>query len=165
MENKKTLNELVEELERQKTNRYDIVVPSENLIVLKDGEKVWIDVPQPDGKTKRHGITKYAHEQIADKTGIPLKYYNKMKETGHLDLLANNINEWMPTKDRRLVRVLDDNVRALLSDRYRIIDNDDVLYATLDEFKNIQEQRKLKIEINVAARRSFSETTPVSLYF
>ena len=146
---KKTLKELVDELERQKTNRYDVVVPSENLIVLKDGDKLWIDVPQPDGTTKRHGITDYAHYQVADKTGIPVKYYNKMKDSGHLDLLATNVNEWMPAKEKRLVRILDNNVRALLSDRYRIIDNHDVLFATLEEFKAIQETRKINIEINI----------------
>ena len=153
---KKSLKELVDELERQKTSRYDVVVPSENLIVLKDGDNLYVDVPQPDGTSKRHGITEYAHSQFADKTGIPLKYYNKMKETGHIDLLATNINEWLPTKDKRLVRILDNNVRALLSDRYRIIDNYDVVYATLEEFKKIQEQRNINIEIK---RNDLTETS------
>jgi len=153
--NKKTLKELAEELERQKANRYDIVVPSDRLIVLKDGDKIYMDIPQPDGTTKRHSITSHAHDQIANKTGIPIKYYNKMKETGHLDLLANNVNEWMPNKDKRLVRVLDNKVRALLSDRYRVIDNYDVLYATLEEFKKIQQERNMNIEIK---RSDLTET-------
>lgn len=134
---KEKLDELINELERQKTNRYDIVVPSENLIAIKEGNTVWLDVPQPDGTTKRHGITDWAHSQISDKTQIPKRYYDRMKDEGKLDLLADNINTWLPKKEKRLVRILDNNVRALLSDRYRVIDNYDVFDATLVELGNV----------------------------
>jgi len=154
MNDKKTLEEKLKELsmelERQKNNRYDIVVPSEQLIVLKDGDKIFIDVPQPSGDMKRHGITDYCHGQIADKTGIPMKYYRKMQDAGKLDLLAENINSWLPTKEKRLIRVLDGEVRAVLSDRYRIIDNYDVFYAVLDEFARIMRDTGIRIQIRDA---------------
>lgn len=147
---KKSLMEIAEELERQKRSRYDIVLPSENLIVLKDGENIIMDVPQPDGTIKKHGITTYAHSQISEKTGIPKKYYDRLMETGRWELLANNINSFMPDREKRLVRVLDGNVRALLSDQYKMIDNYDVLYASLSEFKKIQNERNMNLEIKRA---------------
>jgi len=139
---KKSLPELVSELERQAKNRYDIVVPTDTLIVGYDqaSNTVYMDVPQVQTgiPPRRHGITNYAHEQIATKTGIPTRYYDKMRNEGKLDLLTRNVNTWLPDKEKRLVRVLDDNVRAILSDRYRIIDNYDILWESLQEFKRIQ---------------------------
>jgi len=138
---KKNLSELVAELDRQKQNRYDIVVPGNALIVGYDqaSRKIYMDVPQVDpGISKKHGITNYAHQQIAEKTGIPQRYYDRMRNEEKFGLLADNVNTWLPEKEKRLVRVLDDNVRAILSDRYRIIDNHDILWESLQEFKRIQ---------------------------
>lgn len=146
---KPSLRELFNELERQKANRYDLVVPSEQLIVSYDEatDTVCIDVPQPDGKVKRHGITPYAHQQIATKCGIPLKYYEKMRDEKELALLAKNVNTWLPSKDKRLVRVLDNNVRALLSDRYRCIDNHAILLETMNRFSEMKKERNISIDI------------------
>ncbi|MFO7951553.1 MAG: hypothetical protein R6U91_01905 [Bacillota bacterium] len=77
------LNELLEELKRQKNNRYDVVVPGSNLEVSYDiGTKtIFMDVPQPENQpSKQHGITDWAHHQISEKTGIPMRYYRKMKD-------------------------------------------------------------------------------------
>lgn len=132
------LQALFAELERQKQNRYDLVVPTESLIVLQEENQILMDVPQPDDKVKRHGITEFAQHQIAEKCKIPWRYYDKMREAGKLDLLTDNVNAWLPDKEQRLVRVLDDNVRALLSDRYRCIDNYDMSLLMLEEFEKIQ---------------------------
>jgi len=124
-------------------------VPTEQLKVTVDvgTNKILMEVPQPDGGKKYHGITNFCHEQIADKCGIPRKYYQKMQEAGKLDLLKDNINEWIMSKEKRLLRVLDDDVRALLSDRYRAIDNYDIFYAALEQFNEIKRQKNVDIEI------------------
>jgi len=142
-----SLTELASELERQKKNRYDIIVPSNNLIVVNDGDKIKMDVPQVDGTTKQHNITNWAHNQISNKTGIPKRYYDKMREEGKLDLLADNINTWMPDKEKRMVRVLDNNVRALLSSRYRVIDNYDIMMLSLEQFKYMMNKKNISIDI------------------
>jgi len=149
------LSELVNELERQKKEKYDVVVPSDNLIALKEGNSIKMDVPilDKDGnsiETKRFGITNFCHNQISEKTGIPMKYYRKMIDNDKIDLLADNINTWFPDKEKRFVRTLDGNIRALLSDRYRVIDNYDIFNATLDEFKHVMEEHKIRIEIKRA---------------
>jgi len=149
---KKTLREIGERLKWERENRYDIVVSTEELKTSVDvgTGTIRMDVPQPDGEFKHHGITGFAHGQIANKTGIPKKYYDKMIEDGKPDLLATNINAWLPQKDKRLVRVLGNDVRALLSDRYRVIDNHDVLYTSLEEINNVQEKLGFNIDIERA---------------
>lgn len=150
--NRKTLGEIAQELERQKMSRYDIVVPTDMLKVCVDvgTNTISMSVPQVDGGTKYHGINEYAHGQIANKCGIPKQYYDKLRSLGKYELLANNVNEFLPDKERRLVRVLDNDVRALLSDRYRVIDNHDVLYNVLGEFRNIQEHIGMNIDVDRA---------------
>lgn len=147
---KEELSELLNELERQKKSkeRYDIIVPTDELKVISDEKTIFMDVPQlKDGKVKRHEITNYCHHQIAEKCDIPYKYYNKMKELEKFELLVDNVNEWLPQKDKRFVRVLDNKVRALLSDRYRVIDNYDVFTNALKEFNKIQKTRKMDIDV------------------
>jgi len=151
---KKTLREIVEELERQKKNRYDITVPSEQLKVVADvgTNTIKISVPQLDEKqsAKLHGITEWTHRQIAEKCKIPKTYYDRMREENKHNLLAYNINSWFPDKEKRLVRVLDNNVRALLSSTYRCIDNYDILYNAMQEFDKIKNDKKIDIDIQRA---------------
>jgi hypothetical protein len=152
-----TLQETITELERQKANSYDLVVPTQSIVATVNAEQntINLDFPMADGSFKSHGITQYCHGQIADKTGIPKRYYDRMLSEQKLDLLTRNINTWMPDKDKRLIRVLDNQARALLSDRYRILNNLDVLYASMEEFTKVQDQFRISIEIQ---RTDLSET-------
>lgn len=143
---KKNLNELVAELERQKTTRKDLVVPSNLLSVgvgdyaLDGNNDFFMTIPNTEPSfsgMEKYGLTEYAHNQIATKTGIPLAYYDRMR-TDRKELLTNNVNSWLPDKEKRLIRILDGKVRAMLSDRYRIIDNYDVVFMILEEMKKIQ---------------------------
>lgn len=142
MYGKMDLRQLVDELERQKKNRYDIIVPTESLKVVYDVgyNKILMSVPQPDDSFKMHSITQNANNQIAEKTGIPQKYYDKMLQEQKYQLFCDNVNTWLPSKDKRMIRVLDNEVRALLSDRYRPIDNYDIVFLLLEKFKELQEQ-------------------------
>jgi hypothetical protein len=128
---------------------YDIVVPGDSLLMGYDANTrtTYLSVPQLDETIKQHELTNYAHEQIATKTGIPIRYYERMREDGKLELLSQNVNTWLPDREKRLVRVQDDKVRAVLSDRYRIIDNYDVVFETLEQLKKIQEKTGLQIDV------------------
>ena len=76
-------------------------------------------------------VTDHAHTQIAARLDIPAKYYNRMKTLAPA-LLAANVNEWFHSKpERRMVRTLDGEMRAFLSDRYRRLDNFDLAEAVL----------------------------------
>jgi hypothetical protein len=73
------------------------------------------------------------HSQIADYTAIPKAYYDKLRASSK-PVLAHNVNHWLATKgtERRMVRTLEGNVRALLSDRYQRIDNYEVAEVALN---------------------------------
>lgn len=82
------------------------------------------------------GVTDIVHDQLADFAGIPMAYYQRMRNDAP-DLLTANINGWFSRgTGRRLVRTaLDDHdkpaVRAFLSDRYRPLDHQQLLEAVL----------------------------------
>jgi|GEM_PF-541288 len=128
------LKELAEELERQKKNSKDAVVSTKELHTYV--EPMERELKLTASTIGAYPLTEWAHTQLAEKTGIPVKYYQRMKEEGHLELLVENVNTWLSHNDSDvLVRVLDGNVRAILSNRYRVMDNYDLLFAALDEFK------------------------------
>ncbi|MEU7889787.1 DUF932 domain-containing protein [Microbispora bryophytorum] len=82
--------------------------------------------------------TEICDQGLADKLGIPLPYLRRLR--AHQPALYEaNINTWLQDDDRRfLLRGLrcageaPGVARAFLSDRYKIIDNLDVLMAALD---------------------------------
>ncbi len=135
---------LVKELERQKETSLDLIVNSRNLKAAPDGGHV-VELEIPD-----HGsfpLTTWAHLQMAEKLGIPKKYYDRMVTAGKAELLADNINAWLGEKDRRLVRVLDKQIRAVLSDRYRVMDNYDLLFLAMEEFRKKETVEIYKAEV------------------
>jgi hypothetical protein len=125
------LRELVEELRKQRENSLDIICKDEDIEAIPD-EKFGILL-----RISNRGawpLAEWAHKQLAEKLEIPKRYYDRMLKSGKLELLAENINAWLGGK-RKLIRVLDGRIRAILSDRYRIIDNYDLVFLALDEFK------------------------------
>ncbi len=79
-----------------------------------------------NGERLSLGVRRIAHEQIAEKTGIPFKYYERMK-TEQPALLARNVNAWFAREpSKRLVRTINGEARAFLGEGYRPLDNYDV---------------------------------------
>ena len=150
------LPDLVDMLKAQSDVRYDVVVPASQIemrggdLIVKGGAARVTD----DGVTTadaRLVPTPIFDEGVSHRFDIPLKYVRTMRGRVATDieqapadvaptLLDENVNYWLdanPSK-RHLVRGFrtDDAdepgiARALLSDRYRTIDNYDVLMATL----------------------------------
>lgn len=126
MKSGKTLTELAMELERQSTAIKDFIASTEVLEMTDTGELAL------DSDTHQEfPVTDHAHSQIAARLDIPSKYYNRMRLSAP-NLLAANVNEWFHSKpERRMVRTLDGQARAFLSDRYRRLDNYDLAEAVL----------------------------------
>ncbi len=83
-------------------------------------------------------ITEYTHGQIAEHAGIPKAYYDRMRQE-NTTLFKQNVHAWWNSKPtRRMVRTLDGNARAWLSDTYRRIDNDDVFESAMNAFNSIK---------------------------
>lgn len=97
------------------------------------------------GVEESHTATDLAHGQIATAAKIPKAYYDRMRaECPHL--LASNINHWWTKGDpkKRLVRTdsRDNSIRAFLSDRYRPLDNFELMGAIMPQFESSDLQMK-----------------------
>jgi hypothetical protein len=129
MKQGKTLTQLAEEVERQAAVKKDFVADTRALAMFRDGKQVSMN-------GQLFGLTSNAKRQIASKLGIPFEYYGRLEEK-HPELLATNVNQLMDREpSRNMVRTLDGNIRAFLSDRYRPLDNFDLLDAILPAIRD-----------------------------
>lgn len=134
-------------LNDQRTRSIDVVIPAKKLSTVLGAVRVdgCEPVVDDDGVTNVDGFytpTSVGDEGIAAKLGIPIGYLRKCR-TEDVDLYDANVNGWLKRgNESYLLRLLthhdgpqDDGsagiVRAFLSDRYRCIDNFDVLLASL----------------------------------
>jgi hypothetical protein len=139
----RTLQDLAAEIKRQENVRKDFIAPSEEIGFRIDNKKVQMYL----GKFRKaenippvFDVNDLAHSQFADHLKIPQKYYDRMRAEAP-DLLAENVNKWLGmSDDKRLIRTLDGTARAFLSDRYRPLDNFDLVEAVIPvlEEQNIQ---------------------------
>lgn len=155
MKEGRQLNALVAELQRQMDTKEDVIARQDVL------DMRILPAPAPDGIASpalyipRHTdepmpIRPHAHGQFAQRLGIPKIYYDRMMRE-QPDLLARNVNTWFkadgsaPT--RRMIRTLDGNVRAFLSDRYQRIENFEIAQLALAELAEIPDMRVVSCEV------------------
>jgi hypothetical protein len=125
------LQELIEELERQKRLKWDQKIESAQMRMVVDGSPKF----QLNGKGNLFSITRPCHNQIAERLETPVKYYAKMENEAP-ELLVTNVNTWLKEKPKEVfIRGLGNSVRAFLSGKYRVIDHIDVLYCSLNELQ------------------------------
>lgn len=128
-----TLNELAVEIARQREVMADYVVkPSDvQMDIMDDTLKLRVFDTDGTDRITPLDVGVYAHRQIANYLNIPQSYYDLMMKDNP-ELLSINVNDWFfRTEDRRMLRTLDGEARAFLSDRYKRIDNYDIAQATL----------------------------------
>ena len=129
MKSGKALDAIAIELRRQVASKRDVMAPS-NLLRFSADPNSQIAISLPRGN-EEYRTTDLARRQLAEKLGIPLMYFQRM-EKHKKRLLEDNVNTWLQDSDEeRLVRILDGNVRAILSNRYRRLDNVDLCEAVL----------------------------------
>ena len=137
----RTLEDLAREITRQSQAKRDYLVPtgvmSMTLEVQPSAEAGAPPVLVPqiafgEGEQAVNlGLRQLAHRQIGEFAKIPAPYYDRMLAT-QPQLLAENVNTWLRAESKtRLVRVLDDRMRAFLSDSYRPLENIDLAEAVL----------------------------------
>ncbi|KAB2946884.1 MAG: DUF932 domain-containing protein [Candidatus Methanoperedens sp.] len=119
---------LANELKRQRDTKKDFIAPSQKIRVVPSPTDIILNIED----TGNYSITPQCHNQIAGKLEIPQGYYDRLR-TSSPDLLSKNINHWLEKENPKLIRTLDGKARAFLSDRYKIIDNDDVFFMSVDE--------------------------------
>jgi hypothetical protein len=143
MKTGRTLPALAEEIRRRATTKKDFIVAAGGVRMSShDYDKQEPAAPGFYIENQRYEITAHAHAQLSDFTGIPKAYYDRCLDEAPT-LLATSVNQWLwhggNKKKRRMVRVMDGKIRAVLSDSYRRIDDADLAEAVLpilmDELK------------------------------
>lgn len=160
----RSIVEIAKELERQVETRKDYVAETPALTMATVmGPK---GHPEP-GVLELHGLNgkplqvrELAHEQVAEQLEIPAKYYKRMVAEAPA-LLAENVNHWWHrSPSKRMVRTLDGQVRAVLSSRYRPLDNMDLAEAVLP---TLQEKGVKILSSELTERRLYIKTILPSL--
>ncbi len=102
-------------------------------------------------------LNPWAHNQLAEKLGIPQKYYDRMLKEEPF-LLRENTNVWLGKNltGKYLVRTTAGQVRAILSDRYRPIPNETVTWGVLAALNEIKRKQGIGFTVRECA---LSETT------
>lgn len=128
-----SLTALAQKIEAQNAAKKDFMAPVSKLSAVKetvnDTPRVVLNLAGQDS----FPLAPYAHGQMAQYLQIPKPYYDRML-TKSPDLLVASINEWLRQdhqEEKRMVRTMDGRVRAVLSDRYRPLDNMDLAEAVL----------------------------------
>lgn len=131
MKEGRTLQELAVELQRQRNSMRDFKAPTSKLSMYDDGQFAM----DTGGATPTSFETNNLFlGQLASWADIPKKYFDRLA-TEARPLLAENVNHWLNAKNEtRLIRTVDNTVRAFLSHRYRMIDNIDVVETVLPVF-------------------------------
>lgn len=151
----KTLSQLAAEIERQTIERHDYIAPTARLEMIPAASdnaprnsRVVLD--GLNGNT--YGINDLGHRQIGEHTGIPAAYYDRMLGE-RPDLLATNVNTWFKGEPaNRMVRTLDGNVRAFLSDKFRPMENADLAEAVIPL---MLEKRLTVVSCEITERRLY----------
>lgn len=159
MKSGRSLINLAKELERQIGSKKDMIVPSARMSYRTDGIGVsLVDIEEED-QVRPYGITELARKQLAEKLKIPYTYFERMRSEAP-GLLDQNVNNWLwRENERRLIRTLDGQVRAVLSERYRRLDNWDLAEHVLPMLQRLPEARFESVELT-DARMYLKVVTP-----
>lgn len=141
-----TLNlmELAAEVDRRQRSRIDLVADTRKVgfhsteagqsYLTVDGQE---EITPWDGAIQGFKVNDHAHGQVANRLTIPKAYYDRMRSKAP-GLLDDNVRHWLDNEPKTgLIRTLDGQVRAMLSDRFRRLDHYDLLQATLPVFNKV----------------------------
>jgi hypothetical protein len=147
MKTGKSIQQLADEIERQNASKQDARVLSTALSTHTDTETGVTTLGFGEGKRRASfNMLHLAHRQLSDLVGMPQRWYDHLREqhntlrvydekgvdTGSLfDMDMDVLLSQRPQDERRLVRTLDGNARAVLSNNFRPIDHLPILVNVL----------------------------------
>lgn len=136
------MGDMVAEIERQSKLKRDFVADSRCIEMqhpASDEDSFTLGLfagaadDRGEDRVEYFGVSDRFHEQVGSRHAIPKAYYDRLRSQAP-ELLVANVNHWFKADgNRKLVRTLDGRARAYLSDRYRALDNYDLLQAALPE--------------------------------
>ena len=125
-----SLEEMAAELTRQREVKRDFVADTKDLTVEADDNSP-TKLTMKVGTVDSFPVKKHAIRQVGQQLKIPAQFVDRLAES-HPDMLAWNVNKLFEREPaNRMIRTLDGQVRAYLSDKYRPLDNFDFANAVL----------------------------------
>src|SRR5207237_10392183 len=157
----KTLVELAQEIQRQAGAKADYVAPVQALS-LNTTDCTTLEVADHG----RYALTPVSHRQVGSHLGVPADFYDRLR-VGAVDLrdpydpshslfetTVNALLQARPADERRLVRTLDSNARAFVSDRYRPLDHAEILEPVLPGLGEVRRDWS-RSRLEVGAQRPY----------
>jgi len=138
MKQGKTLMELAAEITERSARKKDFVADTLQLAMCNMESET-----NGGNRLKINGIgdfkiSSHTHGQISSHLNIPKKYYDMMLDHAPA-LLSENVNHWFNQKHtKRMIRTDGGNARAFLSNRYRVLDHEQVLEGVLPVMAEMQ---------------------------
>jgi hypothetical protein len=133
MKTGRTISQLAAELERQAASKRDFICDTRAMHLESTHEGIILQ-----GVNGGMELRAIAHQQLGSALSIPKPYYDRLLSDAP-DLLAANVNRWLEKQPaKKLVRVLDGKVRAILSDSYRPLDNLDLAEAVMPKLVDLE---------------------------
>tara|TARA_Y100000310_G_scaffold28395_1_gene27034 strand:- start:7027 stop:8100 length:1074 start_codon:yes stop_codon:yes gene_type:complete len=133
------------EVQDTRDRKDDWIFPGPKLRLGESGENLIPTSDVYDGSPFL--MTDVSHGCLARRLEIPKPYYDRMRSDAP-QLLAENVNKWLDDSPRHLIRTLMGDLnnpsvcRAILSERYKIIDNDDLMERV---FPVLQDQPGMEV--------------------
>ena len=160
MKQGRALPEVLKQLQQESSMKRDYIAPAQSFTLYPDGKTFRMrssgglagPAEWHAGAETQFGTTDLFHRQVGSALNIPAKYYDLMR-LQKPDLLAENVNAWLADREQNyMVRAMDYGsgyvARALLSDRYRRIDNLEVATAVLPLFAGKPDIEVVSSEVN-----------------
>lgn len=118
-----SLVDMATELERQREVKKDYIADTRAMQMSDDAKTLRL------GTEAELSIGEHANKQLATKLDIPTAFYGRLQER-HPDILSGMVNKLFEREPQQtMVRTLDGRARAIMSDRYRTLDNYDLFDA------------------------------------
>lgn len=152
MKTGRDLEAILRELQHRRETKLDYLVSTKDVEVQPLSSGVSLIVPtEMDKGLVTNAIAlpanSIAHAQMAEEAGIPKPYYDRMLAE-EPQLLADNINKWFQKyPSDRMIRTLDGEARAVLSNKYRPLEYEDLAEAAIPVLLDLKEVEIVSMEI------------------
>jgi hypothetical protein len=147
-----TLAQLGQRLKEEQDSKRDFVLPSEKFCMqIRENRRPHLEIV--DTSTESFPMLPLVHDQLGGRLAIPGKYYDRMLGE-QPDLLAMNVNVWLRAAgERRMLRTMGGNARAFVSDRFKRIENVEMLKYAMPALAKIPGARVL--DCGLSERRMY----------
>ncbi len=134
---------LLQRIVAEDARKHDVIADTRSMSLgVRDNGEVELDLDGPTGLTSFR-LTDHALGQVSTDTGIPKRYFDRMKVDAP-ELFRTNIHHWLYNEPKaRMVRGMTNpdgemmTGRAWMSDKFRRLDNMEIARTLLPEFENL----------------------------